>query len=151
MYGATRATNGHKTTRQQHQAARPEQEARCRVAAGPALMRATAASVGNTPVRVVCIADTHNKQPELPPGDVLIHAGDLTERGSFGEVQAGLAWLAAQPHKHKILVAGNHDVLLDEAFLDKYPERRYGQTDREEKEDLVWGGVTYLEDELLTV
>ncbi|CAK7207934.1 hypothetical protein SEUCBS139899_010749 [Sporothrix eucalyptigena] len=137
MYGATRATNGHKTTRQQHQAARPEQEARCRVAAGPALMRATAASVGNTPVRVVCIADTHNKQPELPPGDVLIHAGDLTER--------------AQPHKHKILVAGNHDVLLDEAFLDKYPERRYGQTDREEKEDLVWGGVTYLEDELLTV
>lgn len=91
----------------------------------------------------MCIADTHNKQPELPPGDILIHAGDLTENGSFEEVQAGLRWLSSQPHRYKIFVAGNHDVLLDEEFLTKYPERRYGQ--RETKEDLDCGGVIYLE------
>lgn len=95
------------------------------------------------PIRIVCVADTHNKQPELPPGDILIHAGDLTENGSFEEVQAGLKWLSSQPHRYKIFIAGNHDVLLDEDFLTKYPERRYGK--KETKEDLVWGSVIYLQ------
>lgn len=96
------------------------------------------------PIKVVCVADTHNKQPDLPNGDILIHAGDLTENGSFDEVQAGLRWLSSQPHRYKILVAGNHDVLLDEDFLSKYPERRYGQ--QETKEDLDWGNVIHLQD-----
>ncbi|KAK4237638.1 hypothetical protein C8A03DRAFT_44521 [Achaetomium macrosporum] len=101
------------------------------------------------PIRVVCVSDTHNKQPVLPPGDILIHAGDLTENGSFDEVQAGLTWLSSQPHRFKILIAGNHDVLLDEAFLRKYPERRYGQS--KTKEDLDWGDVIYLEDSCVTL
>ncbi|KAK7988235.1 hypothetical protein PG989_008550 [Apiospora arundinis] len=103
----------------------------------------------STPVRVVCISDTHNNQPLLPPGDVLIHAGDLTESGSFDEMQAGLTWLSSQPHKHKIYVAGNHDVLLDESFLMRYPERRYGQT--KTKDDLDWGDVIYLQDSSITI
>ncbi|KAK8055754.1 hypothetical protein PG993_000981 [Apiospora rasikravindrae] len=103
----------------------------------------------SAPARIVCISDTHNKQPSLPPGDVLIHAGDLTESGSFDEMQAGLAWLSSQPHKYKIYVAGNHDVLLDEDFLDKYPERRYGQT--KTKADLDWGDVIYLQDSSATL
>ncbi|KIH87414.1 hypothetical protein SPBR_05158 [Sporothrix brasiliensis 5110] len=103
------------------------------------------------PVRVVCVADTHNTQPVLPAGDVLIHAGDLSDRGSFAEVQAGLSWLAAQPHQHKILVAGNHDVLLDDAFLEKHPERRYGQSATETRRDLDWGDVTYLQDRHVTI
>jgi hypothetical protein len=98
---------------------------------------------------VVCVSDTHNKQPVLPPGDILIHAGDLTENGSFDEIQAGLTWLSSQPHQFKILIAGNHDVLLDEAFLRKYPERRYGQS--KTKEDLDWGDVMYLEDSSVTL
>lgn len=36
--------------------------------------------------RFVCISDTHNCTVKLPPGDVLIHAGDLTNQGSFSEV-----------------------------------------------------------------
>ncbi|KJR89658.1 uncharacterized protein SPSK_06407 [Sporothrix schenckii 1099-18] len=103
------------------------------------------------PVRVVCVADTHNTQPVLPAGDVLIHAGDLTDRGSFAEVQAGLAWLAAQPHQHKILVAGNHDVLLDDAFLEKHPKRRYGQSATETKRDLDWGDATYFQDRHVSI
>jgi len=36
--------------------------------------------------RIVCISDTHNSTVKLPKGDVLIHAGDLTNQGSYSEV-----------------------------------------------------------------
>jgi predicted phosphodiesterase len=44
-------------------------------------------------VKVVCISDTHNEQPLVPLGDILIHAGDLTVNGTFSELQAQLPWL----------------------------------------------------------
>ncbi|KAL4908229.1 Metallo-dependent phosphatase-like protein [Aspergillus multicolor] len=100
-------------------------------------------------IRIVCISDTHNNKPDLPPGDVLIHAGDLTENGSCDELQAQLEWLSAQPYYAVIAIAGNHDVLLDEKFLQKYPERRYGDT--RTRVDLDWGRVVYLQDEGITV
>lgn len=65
------------------------------------------------PVSVVCISDTHNCQPTLPNGDVLIHAGDLTQSGTLEELHTTLTWLSSQPHPVKIVIAGNHDVLLD--------------------------------------
>ena len=37
--------------------------------------------------RFVCISDTHNCTVKLPKGDVLIHAGDLTNQGSLSEVR----------------------------------------------------------------
>lgn len=101
------------------------------------------------PIRVVCMADTHGKRPAVPDGDMLIHAGDLTENGSFTEMQAKLGWLSSLPHKYKILVAGNHDVLLDDAFLAKYPERRYGLAMT--RHDLDWGNITYLQNEIVTL
>ena len=61
-------------------------------------------------VKIVCISDTHNTQPEVPPGDILIHAGDLSQSGSIEEIQAQLDWLKAQPHEHKVFIAGNHDL-----------------------------------------
>jgi 3',5'-cyclic AMP phosphodiesterase CpdA len=100
-------------------------------------------------IRVVCIADTHNHQPELPPGDLLIHAGDLTENGSFDEIQNQPTWLSSQPHQYKVAIAGNHDVLLDEEFLKKYPERRYGQT--KTLYDLNWGTVQFLQHSSITL
>ena len=38
--------------------------------------------------RFVCISDTHNSNVHLPDGDVLIHAGDLTNQGSYSEVRS---------------------------------------------------------------
>jgi Icc-related predicted phosphoesterase len=105
--------------------------------------------VFNPPIRVICISDTHDQQLPLPSGDVLIHAGDLTENGSLDEIQSQLTWLSSQPHRHKILVAGNHDVLLDETFLNKYPERRYGQ--QKTMQDLDFGSVQYLCDSSITL
>ena len=64
----------------------------------------------------VCISDTHGRHDELalPPGDVLCVAGDVTRRGTLPELAAFAAWLRAQPHATKLLVAGNHDTSLDQ-------------------------------------
>jgi predicted phosphodiesterase len=109
----------------------------------------TPSMTATSSVRIVCISDTHNTQPDLPLGDVLIHAGDPTENGSYDEIQAQLTWLSGQPHRYKILVAGNHDVFLDETFLENYPERKYGQT--KTIHDLDWGSVHYLRDSSMTL
>jgi predicted phosphodiesterase len=54
----------------------------------------------------VCISDTHNQTPKLPKGDILIHAGDLTNQGSYSELQKSVAWLERQDFEAKIVVAG---------------------------------------------
>lgn len=66
-------------------------------------------------MRLVCLADTHNKHEQLclPDGDVLIHAGDCTDGGSKQESKAFLEWFSQQKHPHKILVPGNHDFYFE--------------------------------------
>jgi len=66
-------------------------------------------------MRVVAISDTHTFEDRItvPDGDVLIHAGDATITGTVAEVSAFGAWLESQPHKHKIVIAGNHDWLFE--------------------------------------
>lgn len=66
-------------------------------------------------MKIICIADTHNKHSEIivPPGDLIIHAGDFTEAGTKSETLDFLNWFSSLPHKHKILVAGNHDFYLE--------------------------------------
>lgn len=85
------------------------------------------------PTRLVLLSDTHGRHAELdvPAGDVLVHAGDFTSRGREREVADFGAWLAAQPHPHKVVVAGNHDFLFE-----REPQRA-----RE-----LLGDVVYLQD-----
>lgn len=67
-------------------------------------------------MRVVTISDTHNDPPlahTMPEGDVLVHAGDATFRGSIRELTKFNAWLMSLPYKHKIFVPGNHDLDFD--------------------------------------
>jgi Icc-related predicted phosphoesterase len=68
-------------------------------------------------MKFVAIADTHGKHDELelPPGDVLIHAGDMTMRGKESEVVDFLNWFQQQPFDHKVLIAGNHDFFFERA------------------------------------
>jgi hypothetical protein len=56
--------------------------------------------------RIVCISDTHNQTPKLPRGDVLIHAGDLTNQGSYTELKKTMEWLEKQDFEAKIVIAG---------------------------------------------
>lgn len=93
---------------------------------------------------MICVSDTHNYQPCLPPGDVLIHAGDLTQSGAFEELQAALDWLKQQPSTYKIVVTGNHDVLLDEMC------DRIGN-EEELRRRLDWGGLIHLQNDETTL
>lgn len=104
---------------------------------------------GLPPIRIICISDTHNATYPLPPGDILIHAGDLTAHGTFDEVQAQLRWLSSQPHAHKIVIAGNHDILLDKACDTKFLTREGDSVT--ERKALDWSGIRYLEDEAVTL
>jgi len=61
-------------------------------------------------IRIVCVSDTHNAAPgegyNLPRGDVLIHAGDLTNQGSYSELKKAVDWIERADFAVKILVAG---------------------------------------------
>jgi hypothetical protein len=65
------------------------------------------------PIKVVCISDTHDQIVDVPDGDLLIHAGDLTNSGTVADIQKQLDWLDSLPHHFKVVVAGNHDSWFD--------------------------------------
>ncbi|KAI8982801.1 Metallo-dependent phosphatase [Trametes punicea] len=62
--------------------------------------------------RFVCISDTHSDTFHVPPGDVLLHAGDLTRHGTLNDLEVTLNWLKGLPHPAKFFIAGNHDVRI---------------------------------------
>ncbi|MBA2745108.1 MAG: metallophosphatase domain-containing protein [Flavisolibacter sp.] len=66
-------------------------------------------------MKFVAIADTHGRHHhvKLPPGDVLIHAGDVSFRGRKSEVEDFLDWFSKQKFAHKIFIAGNHDFFFE--------------------------------------
>jgi len=65
-------------------------------------------------LRLVCLSDTHlpPQALQVPEGDVLIVAGDVCLRGRNYELQLFDRFLGRLPHRHKLLVAGNHDWVL---------------------------------------
>ncbi|RAL06135.1 metallophosphatase domain-containing protein [Aspergillus ibericus CBS 121593] len=82
--------------------------------------------------RFVCVSDTHAYTPseagfKLPAGDVLIHAGDLTNHGSSAELRKTMSWIATAEFEVKIIICGNHDITLDPGFYAEYGSRFHGQ------------------------
>lgn len=65
-------------------------------------------------MRLVVVSDTHLRHTEIrvPFGDVLIHCGDSTMNGAPRELARVGVWLAAQPHRGKLIIAGNHELTL---------------------------------------
>lgn len=89
-------------------------------------------------IRLVCISDTHSQKPSsLPRGDVLVHAGDLTNDGTLHAIQDQIDWLNALPYKHVIVIAGNHDSYFD-------PRSRKVE-DKGSGKELRLGSVHYLQ------
>jgi len=71
---------------------------------------------------LVLFGDTHelHREVEVPGGDILICVGDFTMFSkSMSSVEDFNEWLGEQPHRHKIIVPGNH-----EFFLKSNPEHR---------------------------
>lgn len=88
-------------------------------------------------MKIVLISDTHGRHRslQLPPADWIIHAGDLSSRGTQPEVADFMQWYDTLRYTHKVLIAGNHDFLAED-----HPDLF---------RQLVPPGVHYLEDELL--
>lgn len=65
-------------------------------------------------MRITTISDTHTKHMELngflPGGDILIHAGDISNRGSNIDIEDFCEWFdSIDNYNTKIFIAGNHD------------------------------------------
>ncbi|MFI5342633.1 MAG: metallophosphatase domain-containing protein [Chlamydiales bacterium] len=64
-------------------------------------------------VLITCISDLHGYKPKLAAGDLLIVAGDLTARDTKDEYMQFMLWLNELPYRCKIVIAGNHDGLIE--------------------------------------
>ena len=98
-----------------------------------------------TPIRVICISDTHCKKRAIPNGDLLIHAGDLSNAGTVTEIQEQIDWLKSLPHSQKIVIAGNHDSFFDPK------SRKQEDQDKDTDKVLDWGDIHYLERSSVTL
>jgi Icc-related predicted phosphoesterase len=83
---------------------------------------------------ITAISDLHGFFPkDLPGGDLLIVAGDLTAKDHLTTSWIKFdKWLDKQPYKKKIVIAGNHDRLLQHNSY------------RLLYDDFLWRGVHYL-------
>lgn len=92
-------------------------------------------------MKIVTVSDTHSmhESVDVPDGDVLIHAGDFTGRGSIYDLEDFLGWFAQFPHENKILIAGNHDWCFQREGL------------RQEAIDMTNEVATYLEDSSVVI
>jgi len=94
--------------------------------------------------RIVAISDTHSKHRfvQIPPCDVLCHCGDILQRyGHIGGLGGGIpalidfaSWLRTVPADHAVVIAGNHDRLLEKLG------------DKAVRKILKQSGATYLRD-----
>jgi len=91
-------------------------------------------------MKIVAISDTHGKhrQLDLPQGDMLIHAGDVSSRGLKGEVLDFLDWYKDLDFQYKIFIAGNHDFYFE-------------KEKNSEIEKLIPSNVIYLNDSGITL
>jgi predicted phosphodiesterase len=120
--------------------------------------------------RFLIISDTHSAsptqnatnsnvafRPPLPKADVLLHCGDLTMVGHLYEYERTLDMLESIDAELKLVIAGNHDISLDDTYFKRkgeYMHRRHGyDEDLPVKAREMWlgdrakrTGVTYLEE-----
>jgi len=91
-------------------------------------------------MKIVYISDTHGLHDRLDTmnGDMIIHAGDICNRGTQNEAEQFLDWFKGLDFKHKIFVAGNHDYFFEKAT-------------KEEVNKLIPKGIHYLNDSGVTI
>ena len=97
------------------------------------------------------ISDTHTYHGllKVPEGiDMVIHSGDATNPrdlyASEQEMLNFLRWFSSLPIKHKVFVAGNHDLCVERNFITKIDFMKNGiiylENDYTEVEGLkIWG------------
>lgn len=64
---------------------------------------------------ILHISDTHGFHKQLgrlPITDIIVHTGDFTSDGTDSEASDFIQWFCRLPHKHKVFIAGNHDMCM---------------------------------------
>ncbi|MCM8542529.1 MAG: metallophosphatase domain-containing protein [Lentisphaeraceae bacterium] len=66
-------------------------------------------------MKFTVISDTHNKHSslDLGSGDVLLHCGDFSGRGTSQQIIHFNEWINQQDFKYKVVIAGNHDFMFE--------------------------------------
>lgn len=70
-------------------------------------------------MKIACISDTHqhHRKIKMPRDvDMIVHAGDFTYHGELDEVQNFIKWYREQNAKYKLLVCGNHEVVISKQY-----------------------------------
>lgn len=118
--------------------------------------------------RFLILSDTHNfefadetnnsrpfHQP-LPKADVVLHCGDLTQCGGVSSYKKALKMLGAIDAELKLVIAGNHDLDLDQQFWDTHLDEGDEPEDHSRAMDVMTGslaaeaGVTHLKEGVYT-
>ena len=91
-------------------------------------------------MKTTLVSDTHSFHDyvKLNGGDVLIHAGDLCNRGTEAEAILFLNWFKKQDYRYKIFIAGNHDFYFERAA-------------NEDILNLIPSNVTYLNESAISI
>ena len=100
-------------------------------------------------MNITFFSDTHLifNRIDLPGGDLLIHAGDLTMNGTEPNIRKALEYLNSIPnYRYKVFIAGNHDFLFEarpdkiKEILKDFPDLIYLENSSVEIEGLkIWG------------
>jgi Icc-related predicted phosphoesterase len=71
-------------------------------------------------IRIVATSDLHGELPKIPPCDLLLLGGDICPDGDLLEQEEWLntnfrPWLESIPAREVVAVAGNHDLIFENA------------------------------------
>ncbi|KAL8916348.1 MAG: hypothetical protein Q9208_008572 [Pyrenodesmia sp. 3 TL-2023] len=96
--------------------------------------------------------DDHPLNSSLPAADVVLHCGDLTHCGGTSSYKKAIKLLASIDAKLKLVIAGNHDLELDNGFWKTHLDEGDELEDHDEAMEVMRGklardaGVVYLEE-----
>ena len=95
-------------------------------------------------VRFLVLSDTHDMVlNKIPDADVVLHCGDLTEVCSAKGLQDSLTFLSSINAELRLVIAGNHDTLLDQSYVQTHGEES-GSHENAVKIMNETPGITYL-------
>lgn len=98
--------------------------------------------------RIVCISDTHGKHRDvqLPPGDILIHAGDFTKSGEVRSIADLCKFFGESNFLEVVCIAGNHDMTLQPEYYEENWKRFHNKQFDCEKARASLEHCVYLKD-----
>ena len=124
-------------------------------------------SLSTIKTRLCLISDTHNQAPKLqdatsfayrqplPEADIILHAGDISMTGRAKEYRSIIDFLKDAKAELKIVIAGNHDITLDESFYNEIGRVLFHSNRDESTSEIkeMWtglearqAGIVYLEE-----